>query len=194
MEAHAQPEDGREDDGRVAEDHAEDEAEQDRVQHGVVRGSRPQHAVGEGDDATDHEPAIAGQQADRHEAWQSRAADGEPGDVVAKEPRGEAQHGQPADSDAEVGIERDQRHRADVGGHDKAEGPHRAPAQPTDPRELEPFADDGQHQEGHPPVDEQRDRPPGQPGGIRHEQEDGADGHDADIERRLAPDHLEIGA
>src|SRR5690606_32265083 len=78
---------GREDDGRMPEDHGEGEAEEDAVQDGIVAQARHLPAEHGEQYAARDQPGVASQQRGGDEADQPVAPDGARGDVVAQQPQ-----------------------------------------------------------------------------------------------------------
>ena len=83
------------DDRRVAENHGQDKAQKERMQNGVVEGTRRHSSVDQRQQTADRQPDITAEQADRHKAGLAARLQPSPGDVIAGQPDGQRQHSQP---------------------------------------------------------------------------------------------------
>src|SRR3972149_6317552 len=91
------------DNGRVAEDHGEHEAEEDGVQCGIVDwpGGVPA-AEPQPQPAADGQPNVTRQKTRCDEAREAGLADGARGDVAAQKPQAESDQSDPAESNSKI--------------------------------------------------------------------------------------------
>lgn len=142
------------------------------MQFGIVRGPGDDCTVAQPEDAAHAEPQVAGQECERNEAGQARAADGAAGDVVAAEPERVAGERGAAETDAGVGINGGEGEAGkEQDGQSRKEG-LTEPGQAGEGRQLEPLADDREDEEAGPPGHHLHEREASEPERVACHPED----------------------